>query len=438
MELTDEFKNVLNIIEDENSNVFITGKAGTGKSTLLEYFRNHTSKNIAVLAPTGVAALNVKGQTIHSFFKYGIDITTDKARDVKSEALIQILQNLDTIVIDEISMVRADLIDCINISLQTARKTNQIFGGIQMIFFGDLFQLPPVITREELQLYSIDYSSPYFFDAISFNTFGYNAFFEDFKFIELTKVFRQTDQEFINILNNIRVGKREIEEIKILNQRIGEIDHDSQTIYLTTTNAIADRINTYRLNKLPDKEYLLSGDITGEFDKNYLPTDEILNIKIGAQIMMLNNDRDNRWINGSIGTIIDIEEVQGQYIIRAILQDNSEVEITPYTWEILKYKYDTERRKVLTDVAGDFTQYPFKLAWAITIHKSQGKTFDNVIIDLGWGAFAQGQLYVALSRCKSLEGITLKRNIQLTDIKVDERIKKFYNNIDKINLEINE
>lgn len=422
LDLNEQFLQALHIMEETSKNVFITGRAGTGKSTLLQHFRNTTNKNIAVIAPTGVAAVNVKGETIHSFFGFKPDITSNMIkglRPVKKE----IYKKLDAIIIDEISMVRADLMDCIDCFLRIHGKNkNKPFGGLQMIFIGDLYQLPPVVTSRDRVLFGSLYRSPYFFDAMVFSS-GF-----DMQFIELEKVYRQRDDRFLNILNAIRNNTASEEDLDAINERyIPDFNDDKGFyIYLTTTNDLADSINATRLAELKDKEYRYHSLIEGDFHIKDLPTGLEINIKIGAQVMLLNNDSMGRWINGSIGKVTGIEKTKGEPdAIHVELQDGEIVDVWPYTWGMYEFHYDKKSGLVVSDVVGTFTQYPLKLAWAVTIHKGQGMTFEKVIIDIGRGTFSHGQLYVALSRCTSLEGIVLKKPIAKKHIFMDWRVVDF-------------
>ena len=422
VELNDEFKHALDIMEHTSRNIFVTGRAGTGKSTLLDYFQRTTKKKVAVLAPTGVAALNVKGQTIHSFFRFKPGITIDQIKKVRfGDQTKNIYKNLDAIVIDEISMVRADLLDCVDSFLRlNGPRTSRPFGGIQMIFVGDLYQLPPVITGSEDAVFRLLYDTPYFYSANVFNSF-------DMEFVELDKVYRQHDEQFIGLLNVIRNRSVTEEALELLNQRcLPQFEpppHDFY-VYLTTTNKLADEINTRRLAGLNSPLYDLIGTPEGEFSEEYLPTAIKLQVKMGAQIMMLNNDAEGRWVNGSIGKVIEINQNRrGDHIIIAELTDGDIVEITPYTWEIFRFIVADGQLK--SEVIGRFRQYPLMLAWAVTIHKSQGKTFDKVVIDIGRGTFAHGQTYVALSRCMTLGGIVLKKPILKKHIWMDYKVVDF-------------
>lgn len=425
IEINPEFSKALDIMENTNRHLLVTGKAGTGKSTLLDYFRWNSRKNVVVLAPTGVAALNVRGETIHSFFGFKPDITYEKVRKTRRYGTDgnSIYRMIDTIVIDEISMVRADLLDCLDKSLRLNRGYRATpFGGVQMIFIGDLFQLPPVVTSAEKDIYKQYYSSEYFFSSHVFTEI-------EMEFIELEKVYRQEEEDFIRILNSIRNNTAGPDELARLNSRFVPTNGVSEEycIHLTTTNAMANALNTRKLNGLPGKGHLLSGEITGEFDKRNLPTEQTLCLKEKAQVMCLNNDTEGRWVNGSIGKVIGFN---GDSVV-VEFADGKVHEVEPYTWELFHFFWDKEENKITSDLMGKFKQYPLRLAWAVTIHKSQGKSFDRVVIDLGWGSFAPGQTYVALSRCRRLDGIILKQKIQPRHIMVDPRVIQFMNDCKK-------
>jgi len=374
-----------------------------------------------VLAPTGVAALNVKGQTIHSFFGFKPGITPDQINKPRFHSKQSIYRKLDAIVIDETSMVRADLLDCVDKFLRlNSRQFDKPFGGMQMAFIGDLYQLPPVVTNNEKAVFQSLYETPYFYGAQVFDSF-------DMEFVELEKVYRQHDEQFITLLNSIRNNSITEESLKILNQRCQpefEPPPDKFYVYLTTTNKLAEEINYERLAGLKGRLYTFTGNITGDFGREYLPTAIDLEVKVGAQIMMLNNDAEGRWVNGSVGIIKGItQNWNGQNIIIAQLVEGEEVEIAPFTWEIPSFYI--EAGGLHSKVIGTFTQYPLMLAWAVTIHKSQGKTFDHVIIDIGRGTFAHGQIYVALSRCTTLDGIVLKRPVLKKHIWTNYQVMSF-------------
>ena len=422
IDLNQQFQRALDIMEHSDRNAFITGRAGTGKSTLLDYFRNTTDKRVVILAPSGVAALNVKGQTLHSFFRFKPHVTLQQVGELRIKSgEVTIYKQLDAIVIDEISMVRADLLDCVDKFLRlNGPKRDRPFGGVQMIFVGDLYQLPPVVTGGEKAIFVSNYETPYFFSARAFDAL-------EMEFVELEKVYRQHDEDFISLLNAIRNKSVTDDNLEFLNRRyIPEFEPslDDFYIHLTTTNELADRINVKQLEKLRGAMYTFTGRIEGEFRKEYLPTAIDLHVKAGAQIMMVNNDASGRWVNGTVGRIVAIENQKvGEEVIIAELANGEEVKISPYTWEIFRYIIDDGQLQ--SEVIGEFTQYPFILAWAVTIHKSQGKTFEKVIIDIGKGTFAHGQMYVALSRCTTLDGMILKTPIHKNHVWMDYRVMRF-------------
>jgi hypothetical protein len=382
----------------------------------LKYFRSKTKKNIVVLAPTGIAAINVTGSTIHSFFRFPLDVI-EPNRITKNEDRVQLFAKLDIIIIDEISMVSADMMDGIDYALRLHRENNLPFGGVQMVFFGDLYQLPPVVVGQELKNYfNTEFGSPYFFSAHVFRQFN-------FRIIELQRIFRQSDPSFIGLLNNIREGKTIQNELSNLNTRVVPnfaAQRDDLFITLATTNAIADSENHRRLNHLTTSAQTYQATIQGTFEESAYPTDFLLTLKKSAQIMMTKNDPSKRWVNGTIGKISNLKEATIEVEI-----EGSKYEVEKAVWEVIEYKYNRDEKKIGPLVKGSFTQYPVKLAWAVTIHKSQGRTFDQVVIDLGNGAFAHGQTYVALSRCRSFEGIILKQNIRTFDVIVDPKVRAF-------------
>lgn len=537
LKLSDESKDVVNALENTNENLFITGRAGTGKSTLLGYFRSTTKKNVVVVAPTGVAALNVKGQTIHGFFKFKIGMTMHDVKKITSEIDQKMYKKIDMIIIDEISMVRADMFDCIDRFLRlNGKDMHQPFGGVQIVVIGDLFQLPPVVGPGEGYIFETKYESPYFFDAPAYK--GGN-----FQVIELTHVYRQQDPIFIDILDKIRTGEADMQHVEYINRMCLEIDGkkvtmtDIQTediavsdslyvndegipidgeerdedgnivvpdntkqkifdkggakdlggqsgvigqnenlekntekqkllqdlkkqfdvsgikglslgvkssaivtppsqnlsggtladnikkltVYLVTTNALADKINTEKLEeiKTPSKTY--KGALVGRFEQKNAPAPEQLVLKLGAQVMTLKNDPGGKWVNGDIGTVEKLLDMS----VRIRFEDGRVEEVVGDTWEMVRYEYDEISDQLGSEVVGKYTQIPIKLAWAVTIHKSQGKTFDTAIIDFGRGTFAHGQAYVALSRVRSLQGITLKNPLRAQDVRIDERIRDF-------------
>jgi ATP-dependent DNA helicase PIF1 len=428
IEINAGFRRALDLLENTDKPVFITGRAGTGKSTLLEHFRATTRKQVAVLAPTGVAALNVRGQTVHSFCRFKPDITLDKVKKAPKSKFgppAELYKKLDTVIIDEISMVRADLLDCVEKFLRLNGPLPKLrFGGLQMVFIGDLYQLPPVVTSREKNLFAAPYETPYFFSARVLADGGYPL-----ELIELEKIYRQSEPEFIALLNAVRNRTVTDKDLARLNARCdpGFVPpEDEFYITLTSTNDQAARRNRDKLETLAGETYAYSGLVEGEFDKSSLPTDERLELKIGAQVMLLTNDPQGRWVNGTIGRVIDVLRDPGRDdIIEIELQDGSIADIGPNAWEIFRFAYEPEADKIVSEPVGAFTQYPIKLAWAVTIHKSQGKTFERVLVDVGRGTFAHGQVYVALSRCTSFEGLVLKTPILASHIRMDWRVVQF-------------
>jgi GTPase SAR1 family protein len=411
--LGEEFADLFKMVEASNGSFFITGKAGTGKSTFLKYFSQKTKKKFVILAPTGIAALNVSGQTIHSFFKFPPRIITDS--HIKRIENGKIYSSIDCIIIDEASMVRADLMDGVDKFMRLNGRDSKLpFGGCQLLLFGDLFQLPPVANDSEY-IFSNYYESPYFFDAKCFKKFNIAT-------VELSKVYRQKEESFINILNEIRNGKISNESLDIINSRVSDEADDS--IILTCNNWHASSINKLRIEKLPGSKRVLNGEVTGELKE--FPVEKDLELKIGAKVMVVKNHPDFLYYNGSIGLVHEI----GKELVTVKI-DNSFFGIEKHTYEKIKYEYDERHDKIFSKTVATFRQFPLKLAYALTIHKSQGQTFDNVTVDFGNGAFAHGQAYVALSRCTSLSGLKLRRPLQKTDIIVDKRINNFLSNEQK-------
>jgi ATP-dependent exoDNAse (exonuclease V) alpha subunit len=421
IEINPEFKKALELMEDSGRHVFITGRAGTGKSTLLNYFKEHTGKKVVILAPTGVAAVNVGGQTIHSFFRFKPDIIPSAVKRQGGDAKKNIYKKLKTILIDEVSMVRADLLDCVDQFLRLNGPDETLpFGGVQMIFIGDLYQLPPVVGSHAREIFRTHYATPYFFSARVLDGL-------DMAFVELEKIYRQQDGEFIRMLNAIRNRSVTDDDLALFNQR-----HDPTFaappgdfyIHLTSTNDLADAINEEQLAGLPGRSRKFKGLLEGEFGREYLPTALELKLRKNAQIMMLNNDGYGRWVNGTIGRVTGFKkDEEGETLIQAKLDNGAKVEIAPNTWEI--YRFFLKEGELSSEVVGAFTQYPVRLAFAVTIHKSQGKTFEKVVIDVGRGTFAHGQMYVALSRCVSLEGIVLRQPLKKSHILMDWQVVKF-------------
>lgn len=421
-QITPEFQAALDLMEDSNQHVFVTGKAGTGKSTLLQYYRSTTKKKLAVLAPTGVAALNVQGQTIHSFFKFRPDSTPESvARATPAAAQAKLYKELEVIMIDEVSMLRADLLDCIDMFLRRhGPQKGKFFGGIQMIFFGDLYQLPPVLTSMERPQFLSQYRGAHFFHAKVIDQIPLYT-------IELTTVYRQQEQTFIEVLNAIRTNEAAANHLETLNAQHAPDSPTQGAITLTTTNDLADTVNQQQLNALSGTPFVWTASSSGIFNERDAPTPRDIILKPGAQVMLLTNDPRGRWVNGSIGEVVKTTKNDDSPapLVHVRLTTGTTVQVAPFSWEVFRYGLNERTGVVEQQLAGTYTQYPLRLAWAVTIHKSQGKTFDQVIIDLGRGTFSPGQLYVALSRCRTLDGITLRQPVLQRHIMSDPTIHAF-------------
>ena len=419
-DMTAEKQEVFDILEYSNNNVFLTGKAGTGKSNFLQYFRTHTRKKVVVLAFTGVAAINVQGQTIHSFFKFNPQTTLDSIKTRWGEEA-KMYKRIDTIIIDEISMVRADLLDFVDRFMRlNGNDSSKPFGGVQIFAIGDLYQLPPIVRENEKEYFATEYNSQYFFDAHVYQL-------ADFVKKELTEMYRQNKNEqsqFIKTLDNLRTCTFDDADIDLINKRydsIYEKPSNELVISLVPTNQIADYINTKELEKLSAEPVTYTGIIQDDFNTKDLPTAQNLILREGAQVMLLQNDPRQRWVNGDIVKIIKTES---EYV-RVLFDDGSFDDIYSAKWESIKFVLDEKTDKIKPEVAGTFTQLPLKLAWAVTIHKAQGKTFEKVHIEFGRGTFAPGQAYVALSRCRSLEGMTLTSPLRKHYVFTDKKIQQF-------------
>lgn len=422
-----EFRQVETLLNFSNSSVFMTGKAGTGKSTFLKYITRTTKKKFVVLAPTGIAAVNVGGQTIHSFFHLPLkplmpddpEFADDRLskRMKYTRRFIKLLRDLDLIIIDEISMVRADVIDFIDKLLRHyCRNSLRPFGGKQLLMVGDVFQLEPVVTSQAREILRHAYDSFYFFSARVFNDFELVP-------IELRKVYRQSDDNFISMLDRIRAGSPTRMDLDAINARYNRdaVAPGAMTMTIATRREIVDHINETHLDELKTPAMTFEAAVTDIFPEASFPTDRLLTLKEGAQVVFIRNDSERRWVNGTIGRVTSLSP-EG---LRIELEDGSEHVVEPEVWENVEYGYNETDKQVTETVKGTFRQFPVRLAWALTIHKSQGLTFRNIIIDVGAGAFAGGQSYVALSRCTSLEGITMATQIRPADIYVSPAVLRF-------------
>jgi hypothetical protein len=412
--LSDEQAAVYDAIENTREHIFVTGRAGTGKSTLLNHLSWNTSKQIVICAPTGVAALNVGGQTIHSLFRLPIGLIADHDIEQNGE-LRKLLNTIDTLVIDEVSMVNADLLDAIDRSLRQARqRRNEAFGGVQVVLFGDPYQLAPVPGDPEERAYFSDhYRSMWFFDAHVWDE-------AQLRILELAFIHRQSDSAFKEMLNAVRHGRVTAEIAGALNAAGARpLPTDGGAITLATRNDTVSRINKVELDRLPGRTKTAKADVTGDFGGRTFPADEALELKTGAQVMFLRNDSDQRWVNGSVGVVTKIRDTVFVEI------EGEEVEVQPAVWEKYRYSYSATTKELKKDIVAEFQQFPLRLAWAVTIHKSQGKTYDRAVVDLGSRVFSAGQTYVALSRITSLDGLYLTRPLRPADIIVDLDVRRF-------------
>lgn len=426
-----EFQDALQLITHTRQSVFLTGKAGTGKSTFLKYISGHTKKKYVVLAPTGIAAINAEGVTLHSFFKLPFRpmLPNDPDLSLKGGRIFdffkykrehrKLIAEVELIIIDEISMVRADIIDCVDRILRVFSGNMRLpFGGKQLLFVGDVFQLEPVVPSDQKEILSLFYASPFFFSARVFKEINLVP-------IELQKVYRQTDAVFIHILDRIRSNAARKEELDTLNARyFPDFVPRNEDMYITlaTRRDQVDYINEKKLAELPGEEFISTGKIEGDFPESSLPTQLNLSIKEQAQVIFIDNDHDRRWVNGTIGMVSGIDENGNVYVL---LENGVEYLVGPTSWRNYKYKYNEKEKRIEEEIVGTFEQLPIRLAWAITIHKSQGLTFSRVVVDLTGGVFAGGQTYVALSRCTSLEGLVLKCKVSSRDIFVRKEIVAF-------------
>lgn len=429
-----EWQQALQIIEYTRRSLFLTGKAGTGKSTFLRYVAQHTKKKLVILAPSGIAAINAGGQTLHSFFKLPFHplLPNDSRYNVRNirktlkynNDLIKLLRELELIIIDEISMVRADIIDFIDRLLRIyCRNMREPFGGKQLLLVGDIFQLEPVVKEDEWRLMQPFYASAYFFSAKVWEQMQLVS-------VELRKVYRQTDSDFIAILDRIRENAATDADLQAINSRATAADgspvgtNNGFQITLATRRDTVDYINDQQLQQLDGAASIFKGTIQGDFPLTSLPAPMELEVKPGAQVIFTKNDKEKRWVNGTIGVVIGIDEEEG--IIGVVDEDGHEYDVAREVWENMRYTFNEKEQKIEEELLGTFKQFPLRLAWAITVHKSQGLTFRQVKIDFsGGGAFAGGQTYVALSRCSSLKGIILEEPIRRADIFVRPEVVAF-------------
>ena len=436
-----EFQDAWGIIQKTNRSVFLTGKAGTGKSTFLRYIRANTKKKTVVLAPTGIAAVNVGGQTLHSFFKIPFKPLLPDDPDIGNvsrlrkmlrytKEKVKLIRELELIIIDEISMVRSDIIDFVDRVLRVySGNMREPFGGKQLLLVGDIFQLEPVVTHDMRDILRRFYKNFFFFNARAFDQINLVS-------IELRKIYRQSDNDFISLLDRVRVNRATVADITQLNRRCNpnyqEVGGNELAVTLATRRDTVDSINDEHMQALKTPEHVFEGKTEGDFPENSLPTARLLVLKEGAQVIFIRNDKDGRWCNGTIGKVT---RLTSEHVFVA-LENGDEMEVMPEIWENMQYTYNEKEKKVEEKVLGSFKQIPIKPAWALTVHKSQGLTFNHVVIDFAGGAFTGGQTYVALSRCTSLEGITLLKPLSERDIIVNMAVVDFsrqFNNRQIIN-----
>jgi hypothetical protein len=430
MELNDQFRRAFEFANETNRCIFLTGKAGTGKTTLLRYIKENCYKQITVLAPTGVAAIQAGGSTIHSFFQLPfspfvppVDKTRPSEQSNKlmastklNAARRSVIRQLDLLILDEISMVRCDILDAIDVMLRIVRrKSNLPFGGVQVMFIGDMYQLPPVVQDEEWKILSNSYASPFFFDAKVVSEVNP-------VYIELEKIYRQNDKVFVDLLNKVRNNQLDDETITLLNTRfVAQSQKDIKTVSLVTHNYMADTINQQELARLEGPSFIYKATVSGTFPEKSYPTDEKIELKLGTRVMFVKNDTEKRYFNGKLGIVHELS----QKSIRVLCDGELEpIEVKVEQWDNIQYKLDKTTNTIQEEELGSFAQYPLRLAWAITIHKSQGLTFDQVEIDAE-KAFSNGQVYVALSRCRTLEGIRLRSKINPNSLQNHEKVVRF-------------
>lgn len=442
-----EFNKAIDYILNTDKTIYLTGKAGTGKTTFLKYLKKVTHKRMVVLAPTGVAAINASGETIHSFFhiRPSVYIPEDPLRTADSElnelsmksifkhlkyskSKVELIRNLEAIAIDEVSMVRCDIMDVIDKILRLYRDSTKPFGGVQMILVGDAYQLPPIVKKEEQEILKSSYDGIFFFDSKVMEQIINN---NQLIYVELQKVYRQNDSKFIELLDRVRVNDMQDKDFALFDSKINKdkfINEDKSHIILTTTNVKVNYINEKRLAALPTQSKVYNAVVTGTFAEKERPTDIALELKVGAQIIFIRNDKENRYYNGKLGVVKHLGE---KFLLIETETNNGEkidVTVHPETWKSVSYKWNKTENVIEEEILGTFMQLPVRLAWAITVHKSQGMSFDRVMADLG-NSFETGQVYVALSRCRSLEGLLLSSKIKPQSIIADPRVIEFSKNM---------
>ena len=428
-----EQQKAFDLVAKTNTCLFITGKAGTGKTTFIKRIQEEINKNFLVLAPTGIAAIAVGGQTMHSFFGFPMQTIGPHTEISLSNEKYQILKETDTIIVDEASMVRSDMVDGMDRCLRMVFKTNMPFGGKQIIFVGDLFQLPPVVKEgsADAEMLHDLYGAglPFFYKAFVLKRMNLPK-------IEFQKVYRQSDEDFLNILNKMRNGEVTNEDLAVLNEHVKkEADSDDYSVTLTSFNYMAEKINDEKLNAIEEEEFCYQAEIHDDFKKNDAPVPEFLKLKVGAQVIFCRNYPQAGYMNGTIGKVSKLDEAH----IFVTLENGAEINVSKVDWENLQSKYNSQTHKMESEVVGSFTQFPLKLAWAITIHKSQGMTFEKMHFDLSRGTFQAGQAYVAISRLRSLNGLTLSNPIRPHHVTQNQEVRVFansFNDIDMINDEL--
>lgn len=415
IEITSEYQQVLDLLDIKATPIFVTGGAGSGKSTLIEYIQKNY-RNVVTVAPTGIAALNVRGSTIHSTFRMPPRFIT--SFDKKQLLPSSVLANAEIIIIDEISMVNANMLDTMEYILRISKRSKVTFGGVPVVMFGDLYQLPPVVTDDNRQMFQDNYETPYFFSSHALKR-------STLKTVELTKVFRQKDDKFVSVLNNIRKGTNIEEALAYINGHANIVEKPTDgCIVVTTTNRKCNEINNRNLRRIKLDEHTFMGKIEGKFNLSSLPVDSLVDLKVGAQVMVTKNIEGA--VNGTLGKVVELHSNN----VHVRTNDNEMLNICKAVWE--NSAYVARNGKVESVIKGTYTQIPLKLAWAITVHKGQGQTMKRVHIDMDNGAFASGQMYVALSRCTTVDGITISRPIYTSDIIIDDDVCDFYNTIDNI------